>query len=108
MLLNEAARRIESCLSDDDLAARLGGDEFAVLLRRTTDVEAAREVAERVTEALSQPTRVDSIVLECGASVGLAYTNRAADAESLLRNADAALYEAKALGKGRWCEHPHS
>ena len=54
-LLAEVARRIESCLREDDLAARLGGDEFAVLLRGVPDVAAARAVAQRIADALGPP-----------------------------------------------------
>jgi diguanylate cyclase (GGDEF)-like protein len=72
-LLAEVACRIQACLRADDLAARPGGDEFAVLLRNVTGVDAVRDVAERITATLAAPARVDHIMLDCQASVGLAY-----------------------------------
>jgi diguanylate cyclase (GGDEF)-like protein len=104
-LLAEAARRIASCLRDEDLAARLGGDEFAVLLRGVPDEPAAQSIAQRIVDVLGQPMTVSGIALNGQASVGLAYTSRRGDLETLIRNADTALYNAKAQGKGRWRQY---
>ena len=104
-LLATVARRIESCLREDDFAARLGGDEFAVLLRGVPDEAAARAAAQRVADALARPAIVDSISVDCQASVGLAYTSQRGESDSLLREADTALYTAKAHGKGRWSQY---
>jgi diguanylate cyclase (GGDEF)-like protein len=104
-LLATVARRIESCLREDDLAARLGGDEFAVLLRGVPDVAAARAVAQRIADALACPASVDGISVDCQASIGLAYAAERGESDSLLREADTALYTAKAHGKGRWRQY---
>jgi diguanylate cyclase (GGDEF)-like protein/PAS domain S-box-containing protein len=104
-LLATVARRIDSCLREDDLAARLGGDEFAVLLRGVPDVAAARAVAQRIADALARPASVDGISVDCQASIGLAYAGERGESDSLLREADTALYTAKAYGKGRWCQY---
>jgi diguanylate cyclase (GGDEF)-like protein len=104
-LLATVARRIESCLREEDLAARLGGDEFAVLLRGVPNVAAARAVAQRVADVLAVPASVDTISVDCQASIGLAYAGERGESDSLLREADTALYTAKAHGKGRWCQY---
>src|SRR5690606_29351837 len=104
-ILRTTARRIESCLRSGDLAARIGGDEFAVLLRSVPDRAAAESIAQRLADALSHPTDVDGQQLTCRASIGLAYAEADADAQTLLRNADAALYTAKSYGKGRWSQY---
>jgi diguanylate cyclase (GGDEF)-like protein len=104
-LLATVARRIESCLREDDLAARLGGDEFAVLLRGVPDVAAAHAVAQRIADALARPANVDGISVNSQASIGLAYAGQRGESDSLLREADTALYAAKAHGKGRWCQY---
>jgi len=105
-VLEEVARRIESCLRAGDLAARLGGDEFAVLLNQVPDEHAARAVAQRITEVLAAPATIDDLTLSCQASVGLAYGMDVSIAQ--LREADMALYAAKAAGKGRWHQYDHS
>jgi diguanylate cyclase (GGDEF)-like protein len=106
-LLAEVARRIQACLRADDLAARLGGDEFAVLLRNVAGVDAARDVAERIGATLAAPARVDHIMLTCQASIGLAYHSGSGRTDTLLREADSALYSAKAAGKGQSREYHH-
>jgi diguanylate cyclase (GGDEF)-like protein/PAS domain S-box-containing protein len=104
-LLAEVGLRIRSCLRDNDVAARLGGDEFAVLLRDVGDERAAHAVAQRIVDALAEPIRVGGIPLTAHASVGLAYTSHLGDLDTLLRNADTALYTAKAHGKAQWWQY---
>jgi diguanylate cyclase (GGDEF)-like protein len=106
-VLEVAARRIESCLRADDLAARLGGDEFAVLLGFVPDESAAQAIAQRITNALSAEAVIDGLTLTCRASVGLA-CGRPVVSLAELREADVALYSAKAAGKGRWSQYQHS
>jgi diguanylate cyclase (GGDEF)-like protein len=105
LVLADVARRIASVLRAEDLAARVGGDEFAVLLRGLTDVEDARGVAERLAETLARPALVDSISVECKASIGLSYTEGKERVRALVLQADTALYAAKEQGKGRWTQY---
>jgi len=102
-LLVAAARRLQGCLRPADTAARLGGDEFAVLLERVTDAEAASAVAGRVLDTLHQPFGLNGRTIPIKASVGVATGRPGTDeAEELLRNADVAMYAAKAGGKDRY------
>jgi diguanylate cyclase (GGDEF)-like protein/PAS domain S-box-containing protein len=102
-LLVAAARRLQGCLRPTDTAARLGGDEFAVLLERVTDAESAAAVAGRVLDTLHQPFGLNGRTIPIKASLGVATGRPGADeAEELLRNADVAMYAAKAGGKDRY------
>ncbi|HZR12676.1 MAG TPA: EAL domain-containing protein [Acidimicrobiia bacterium] len=94
------ARRLHDTLGPGDLPVRLGGDEFVVVLEQRDGAGTFEERLERVVDALRAPFVLDGRSLELGASVGLA-TNQPGDgAEELLRNADMAMYVAKAAGKG--------
>lgn len=99
-LLTHVAERLRSRLRPGDIGARLGGDEFAVLLENTSERDAV-EVAQRVLDALHIPFAIQGRDIAITASVGIAFSELAEDAEALLRNADAAMYKAKASGKGR-------
>jgi diguanylate cyclase (GGDEF)-like protein/PAS domain S-box-containing protein len=101
-VLVEVARRLESCTRPADLVARLGGDEFVVVLDGADD-EAATAVAARVLEVLEQPVEHDGERFPVGASIGITLTAPAEGrgATELLRDADIAMYDAKAAGKGR-------
>jgi diguanylate cyclase (GGDEF)-like protein/PAS domain S-box-containing protein len=102
-LLIAAARRLQGCLRPTDTAARLGGDEFAVLLERVTDAESAAAVAGRVLDTLHQPFGLNGRTIPIKASLGVATGRPGADeVEELLRNADVAMYAAKAGGKDRF------
>jgi diguanylate cyclase (GGDEF)-like protein/PAS domain S-box-containing protein len=102
-LLIAAARRLQGCLRPADTAARLGGDEFAVLLERVADADAAEAVAARVLDTLHQPFGLNGRTIPIKASVGVATGRPGVDeAEELLRNADVAMYAAKAGGKDRF------
>jgi diguanylate cyclase (GGDEF)-like protein/PAS domain S-box-containing protein len=108
-LLVAVADRLNSCLRTADTAARLGGDEFAVLLDQVTGQTEAAAVAERIIEQLKAPVYLDGKEVFVHASLGVALSDRdVQDAEALLRDADAAMYAAKAAGKGR-CQffEPH-
>jgi diguanylate cyclase (GGDEF)-like protein/PAS domain S-box-containing protein len=102
-LLVAAARRLQGCLRPTDVAARLGGDEFAVLLERVTDAVAAAAVAGRVLDTLHQPFGLNGRTIPIKASLGVATARPGVDeADELLRNADVAMYVAKAGGKDRY------
>lgn len=100
-LLLTVAERLTAAVRGGDTAARLGGDEFAVLVERTSGREPALEVADRIQAALAEPTDVGSVQLSVGASIGVAFADDARDADELVRNADLAMYMAKAGGKHR-------
>ncbi|HEX4866511.1 MAG TPA: EAL domain-containing protein [Acidimicrobiales bacterium] len=101
-LLVVLAERLQGVLRAGDTAARLGGDEFAILLEDAPDLDAIEEVAERVLDAVSESATIAGRELHVRASVGVA-TRIQADMspDELLRNADLAMYAAKANGKGR-------
>ena len=98
-LLKEAAARFRMVLRDQDLVARLGGDEFAVGLFDIGQHYEASRVAHKLLAALNEPFMVDGHDLRVGASIGISvYPQDGADAETLLRLADIAMYRAKQGG----------
>jgi diguanylate cyclase (GGDEF)-like protein/PAS domain S-box-containing protein len=100
-LLRHVALRLDECTRDADTAARLGGDEFAVLVETLTAEDMAAEVANRVHQAFERPFDVSGDEIFVHASIGIAIGAEGTSAEELLRNADTAMYAAKAGGKGR-------
>ncbi len=102
-LLLEATRRLRSQMRPDDVIARFGGDEFIVVCDRIDQPQAALDVAQRLLDALLEPAADGPHARPISASVGVACAEPGADAESLLRDADAAMYEAKAIGPGSSC-----
>ncbi|MEU9777416.1 EAL domain-containing protein [Streptomyces sp. NPDC047968] len=106
-LLVQAARRLAESVRAGDTAARLGGDEFAALIVGDgacdqTDRELqVHEIAERLRATLSQPYRIDGAEVRVAASIGVAFAEPSIDATDLMRNADLAMYRAKAGGKDR-------
>ncbi len=100
-LLRHVADRIRVCVRPGDTVARLGGDEFAILLEDLVDLEEAGCVAQRILEVLALPVRVLSSDITVPASIGLAPRSPGCTVESLLRDADIAMYSAKAFGKCR-------
>jgi diguanylate cyclase (GGDEF)-like protein len=100
-LLVAVAERLRDCLRPFDTAARLGGDEFAVLIEDSCSTQDAVRVAQRVQEALATPFALDTQEVTIGASIGVVWAGHGrADAEEMLRNADIAMYRAKAAGGG--------
>ena len=99
-LLMQTARRLERVLRPADTFARFGGDEFVICLADVSDDQHALRIAERLTGALKPPFVLDGERRYVTASVGITVTtDPAARAEELLRDADAAMYRAKELGK---------
>ncbi|MHB8395148.1 MAG: putative bifunctional diguanylate cyclase/phosphodiesterase [Candidatus Dormibacteria bacterium] len=100
-VLVEVARRVSACLRPADTFARLGGDEFAILLEGAGSA-LARQVSDRIAAALRPPVRLaGDVVVTIGTSMGIATAQQAkVDPDTMLRNADIALYRAKADGKG--------
>jgi diguanylate cyclase (GGDEF)-like protein len=100
-VLVEIADRLRTLARPTDLVARLGGDEF-VLVAPDTDVEAAGRLAEQVMGVVGAPIRIERGGVRVGASVGIAVSSRLESvAEDILKNADAAMHEAKARGRSR-------
>ncbi|MEI2583306.1 EAL domain-containing protein [Scytonema sp. PRP1] len=102
--LLEIAKRLESCVRSTDIAARLGGDEFTVLLDPIENVSNAIQVAERIQQELALPFRLNGHEVSTTASIGIALSS-AVDynqPQDVLRDADTAMYRAKALGKARY------
>ncbi|MFJ8446092.1 EAL domain-containing protein [[Kitasatospora] papulosa] len=106
-LLVQAARRLQESVRTSDTAARLGGDEFAALIVGDgTRDQAAREyqvheIADRLRLRLSQPYRIGTGEVRVAASIGVAFAEPSITPKDLMRNADLAMYRAKANGKGR-------
>lgn len=101
-LLRLFAERLQSLVRPTDAVARLGGDEFAVVLNDVRSLEHASIVAEKVVEAAHRPFAVNGLQIEVGASVGVAHGEVDTGWNGLIERADAAVYRAKAAGRGRW------
>ncbi|AYD00120.1 EAL domain-containing protein [Neorhizobium sp. NCHU2750] len=103
-VLAELARRLKEVLDGGDLAARLGGDEFTVISAGDDQPEMVTRLAERLTRAMDEEIEVEGRALRVSLSIGIAmFPQDGEDAASLLANSDAALYRAKAEGRGRFC-----
>ncbi len=103
-LLARVSERLKSVVSDNELCGRLGGDEFAIVIRDASDAHRVARVADAVIDLLSRPYDVDHHTLYVGASVGSAIGPRdGSSVETLMRNADLALYRAKDEGGGQHC-----
>jgi diguanylate cyclase (GGDEF)-like protein/PAS domain S-box-containing protein len=102
-VLISVARRLEACVRPGDVVARLGGDEYAVLVERIDEPGGATEVAGRIVEELRPPFGVGGREVTVSASVGIAVSVTGREpVEDLIRDADAAMYRAKAAGKDRY------
>jgi diguanylate cyclase (GGDEF)-like protein len=98
-LLVQVAHRLAEVVPPHDLVVRLGGDEFAVLATRVDGPAGARRIAGHLAEALNRPFALDGLPVDVSASIGIAVqAGRAGDATALLRQAEAAMYDAKQRG----------
>lgn len=101
-VLARLAGRMRQCLRAEDTLARMGGDEFTVILRETADAAAVARVGEKLVASAMKPLALDGSVLEVGASIGVAFfPDDGRDSDTLMKNADTAMYMAKAEGGGR-------
>ena len=99
-LLQAVAERLAACMRVSDTIARIGGDEFVVLLCGLAQPEDARQVAQKVLDALAEPVTIDGHELNITPSIGIcAYPHDGDDVETLMRNADTAMYHAKQMGR---------
>ena len=100
-VLITVAQRLEACLRPGDTVARLGGDEFAMLLEGLHAPAEAIQVAERLQEGLRAPIDIGGREVYTSASIGIAMTKAGTTPADVLRDADTAMYRAKAQGKAR-------
>ena len=103
-ILCAVARRIERCLSDQDTLARFGGDDFVIILTDLDSPQQARLMANRILHAIDQPLMIAKREMDITASIGVSiYPQDGGNYETLLRNADTAMYRAKATGHNSFC-----
>ena len=107
-ILVQVARRLEDCVRKDDFVARLGGDEFVVLLSGarkpgSSSFDSAQNIAQKILDSIRQPFLIDNHDLIIGTSIGIAvYPENGNKLETLLQNADAAMYHAKGQGRNNF------
>jgi diguanylate cyclase (GGDEF)-like protein/PAS domain S-box-containing protein len=101
-LLQAAAQRLVKSTRPSDTVARLGGDEFAILLEGINESMDVEQVAGAITRSFDEPLVLDGSDTYIAASIGIAFSQSGDDTEQLLRNADIAMYNAKAAGKARF------
>jgi diguanylate cyclase (GGDEF)-like protein len=106
--LTEALRAVDGSYGAAGTVARLGGDEFAALVRRAGSAADVERVAEKVLASFATPFELPHGDVTATASIGVATTAEAADAQDLLRHADLAVYVAKDAGKDRWRRYESS
>lgn len=103
-LLLLTAERLRSAMRNSDVVARLGGDEFAVIQNYTNSEGGTAEIARRICELLAEPFQVGGLQVKVSASIGIAQSGiDGSSADELMRQADLALYGAKADGRGTYC-----
>ncbi|MBS4097842.1 MAG: EAL domain-containing protein [Sulfuricella sp.] len=102
-LLVEVARRLRDSVRDSDLVARLGGDEFVVALNDCDTANAAAHIAEKILANLAQPYQIEGNPLHTTPSIGISiYPHDGGDLDTLMKNADTAMYHAKAVGRNNF------
>jgi diguanylate cyclase (GGDEF)-like protein len=102
-LLCSVSSRLREIMRPEDYVARFGGDEFVVFLRNIRSNEDAATIAARIVDRVSETYEIDHHMVEIGASIGIAMTSPGIGPDHLMRNADMALYRAKADGRGTYC-----
>jgi diguanylate cyclase (GGDEF)-like protein len=101
--LIEVAKRLKDSVRENDVLARLGGDEFVILLDALDDFDCIEEISQRIISNIEKPFEFKGNFLHSSASIGITIvTAEYQDANDILRDADAAMYQAKNLGRGRY------
>ncbi|OIQ82725.1 cyclic di-GMP phosphodiesterase Gmr [mine drainage metagenome] len=102
-MLKDAAARLSACVRETDTVARLGGDEFIVILGELDDAGVVERVAQDILRSMAEPFRLENEVVYASASIGITlYPEDATACETLLTNADQAMYAAKQQGRNRY------
>lgn len=102
-LLKQVSQRLKICLRNTDTVSRLAGDEFAILLEEIDSEMEVTAIAERIQEQFAQPFFLDNQEVYAGTSIGITFsTFKYQHPEDILRDADAAMYQAKSQGKGHY------
>jgi diguanylate cyclase (GGDEF)-like protein/PAS domain S-box-containing protein len=100
LLLQEVAKRLTSCLDVEDIVSRVGGDEFTILLRNISEKHKVRNVVQRILDSFTLPFMLEGYELFITPSIGISlYPAGGRDVETLIKNADTAMYHAKAQGR---------
>jgi diguanylate cyclase (GGDEF)-like protein/PAS domain S-box-containing protein len=103
LLLQEVAERLRSCTREQDTVARLGGDEFLIVLTNVKDIQTVAVAAERFMDAMTAEFVIQGHTLRVSCSVGISiFPEQGADSETLIKNADAAMYSAKDGGRNNF------
>jgi len=102
-LLQEMARRLVECMRASDTVSRQGGDEFIIILRQIRDAADPAQIARKMLTAMGEPFIIDNQELRVSGSIGIAlYPADGEDEATLIKNADAAMYHAKKLGRNNF------
>jgi len=105
-VLIEVATRMRACARYNDTIARYGGDEFILIIENIVEAGEASVVAEFLIQNLAKPYHIEGHDITIGASVGIAFSDSVGwSAEELIQNADAAMYQAKSLGRNSFCHY---
>ena len=103
ILLQEAALRLASCVRKSDTVARLGGDEFTVVLSQLADARHSEDIAQKIIAKLAKPFHLKNEIIYISASIGITlYPLDASNIDNMMKNADQAMYVAKAQGRNRF------
>tara|TARA_R110001599_G_scaffold353676_1_gene595029 strand:- start:49209 stop:51785 length:2577 start_codon:yes stop_codon:yes gene_type:complete len=103
LLLKTTAQRLQTCVRESDVVARLGGDEFVVMVQVLSGIEGVETVAKKILTTLFKPVVLMGQECRVTGSIGISlYPEHAQDEQTLIKNADAAMYQAKESGKNRF------
>lgn len=98
-LLKVVAQRLKDCVDDNDVLARLGGDEFMIMMKNPSNIDAVKKLAETINTAVNKSYEIDYYKLNTSCSIGISmYPQNSSESHILLRDADTAMYSAKAKG----------